>query len=79
MALWNDTFAEYRLAEHLDRLLLGMDDHVVTRSSGIFIARISRGRTIRQFVMGVLAVPSAFSVVWFGIFGYASMDIEFNE
>ena len=45
---------------------------------GIFIARISRGRTIRQFVIGVLAVPSLFSVVWFGIFGWASMDIELN-
>src|SRR5699024_4877819 len=45
---------------------------------GIFIARISRGRTIRQFVIGVLAIPSAFSILWFGIFGYASFDIELN-
>jgi choline/carnitine/betaine transport len=36
---------------------------------GTFIARISRGRTIRQFVFGVIAVPSAVSVVWFGVFG----------
>ncbi len=36
---------------------------------GVFIARISRGRTIREFVVGVLLVPTAFSVVWFGAFG----------
>ncbi|MGY1750335.1 BCCT family transporter [Modestobacter sp. SYSU DS0511] len=43
---------------------------------GIFIARISRGRSIRQFVIGVLAVPVGFSVIWFGVFGWASFDIE---
>ncbi|GAA1727467.1 BCCT family transporter [Aeromicrobium alkaliterrae] len=36
---------------------------------GMFIARISRGRTIRQFVTGVLLVPSIVSLVWFCIFG----------
>lgn len=45
---------------------------------GIFIARISRGRTIRQFVFGVLVLPVAFSVIWFGIFGMASFDVELN-
>src|SRR5699024_5663517 len=45
---------------------------------GIFIARISKGRTIRQFVSGVLAVPAGFSVLWFGIFGHAAFDIELN-
>jgi glycine betaine transporter len=34
---------------------------------GIFIARISRGRTIRQFVLGVVFVPTAFSILWFGV------------
>ena len=38
---------------------------------GMFIARISRGRTIRQFVTGVLLVPSVVSLVWFAIFGGA--------
>ncbi|KUM38764.1 BCCT family transporter [Pseudomonas sp. EpS/L25] len=41
---------------------------------GMFIARISRGRTIRQFVTGVLLVPSLVSVVWFVIFGGAAID-----
>jgi choline/carnitine/betaine transport len=36
---------------------------------GMFIARISRGRTIRQFVAGVILVPSAVSLVWFAILG----------
>lgn len=36
---------------------------------GMFIARISRGRTIRQFVVGVLVAPSLVSLVWFAIFG----------
>ncbi|WP_051704363.1 BCCT family transporter [Glycomyces sp. NRRL B-16210] len=36
---------------------------------GTFIARISRGRTIRQFVVGVLLVPSAASTLWFAILG----------
>jgi glycine betaine transporter len=36
---------------------------------GVFIARISRGRTIREFVCGVVLVPTAFSILWFGVFG----------
>ncbi|MCI8599041.1 MAG: BCCT family transporter [Lachnospiraceae bacterium] len=36
---------------------------------GIFIARISKGRTIREFVLGVVLAPTLASVVWFAIFG----------
>ncbi|WP_020109820.1 BCCT family transporter [Nocardia sp. 348MFTsu5.1] len=36
---------------------------------GMFLAKISRGRTIRQFVVGVLLVPTIVSLVWFAIFG----------
>ena len=43
---------------------------------GMFIARISRGRTIRQFVSGVLLVPSVVSLVWFAIFGGAGIDLQ---
>jgi choline/carnitine/betaine transport len=43
---------------------------------GMFIARISRGRTIRQFVTGVLLVPSLVSVIWFGIFGGSAINIQ---
>ncbi|WP_437089590.1 BCCT family transporter [Streptomyces sp. enrichment culture] len=43
---------------------------------GMFIARISRGRTIRQFVGGVILVPSTVSLVWFAIFGGSSMKLR---
>lgn len=36
---------------------------------GIFIARISRGRTIREFLIGVIVAPTLFSILWFGVFG----------
>ena len=36
---------------------------------GVFIARISKGRTIREFICGVILVPTAFSILWFGVFG----------
>lgn len=36
---------------------------------GMFVARISRGRTIREFILGVLLVPTAVTCVWFSIFG----------
>ncbi len=43
---------------------------------GMFIARISRGRTIRQFVSGVLLVPSAVSLLWFAIFGGSAIGLQ---
>ncbi len=43
---------------------------------GMFIARISRGRTIRQFVAGVLLVPSLVSLVWFAVFGGAAIKLQ---
>jgi choline/carnitine/betaine transport len=43
---------------------------------GLFIARISRGRTIRQFVTGVLLVPSIVSVIWFCIFGGTAFHVQ---
>ncbi|SEE87885.1 BCCT family transporter [Ruania alba] len=43
---------------------------------GIFLARISKGRTIREFVIGVLFAPTLFTVVWFAIFGWSAMDFD---
>lgn len=43
---------------------------------GVFIARISRGRTIREFCAGVILLPTAFSILWFAIFGGAGIFIE---
>lgn len=45
---------------------------------GMFIARISRGRTIRQFVTGVLLVPSLVSLVWFAIYGGTAINMQQN-
>ncbi|HET8596064.1 MAG TPA: BCCT family transporter [Intrasporangium sp.] len=45
---------------------------------GMFIARISRGRTIRQFVVGVLLVPTVVSLVWFAIFGGTAIMMQRN-
>ncbi len=43
---------------------------------GIFIARISRGRTIREFCIGVILVPTLFSIIWFSAFGGTAIYIE---
>lgn len=43
---------------------------------GTFIARISRGRTIREFTFGVLLVPSLVCFVWFAVFGGAAMNLD---
>ena len=42
---------------------------------GLFLARISRGRTIRQFVTGVLVVPFAFILLWISIFGNSALEL----
>ncbi|MFJ2743303.1 BCCT family transporter [Streptomyces sp. NPDC087440] len=43
---------------------------------GMFIARISRGRTIRQFIGGVILVPSTVSLLWFAVFGGTAMKMK---
>lgn len=43
---------------------------------GTFIARISRGRTVREFVLGVLLVPTIFCMLWFSVFGGTSISLE---
>nr|WP_328820888.1 BCCT family transporter [Peribacillus faecalis] len=43
---------------------------------GIFIARISKGRTIREFLSGVVIVPSLICMFWFTVFGGASIYID---
>ncbi|MCK1976953.1 BCCT family transporter [Jeotgalicoccus huakuii] len=43
---------------------------------GSFIARVSRGRTIREFIVGVMGVPVVFSAIWFAIFGVAGIESD---
>ena len=46
---------------------------------GMFIARISRGRTIREFVSGVLFVPTALTFLWMTVFGNTAIDLIMNQ
>ena len=43
---------------------------------GLFIARVSRGRTIREFVLGVVIAPTLVAFLWFSIFGGAALSLE---
>jgi choline/carnitine/betaine transport len=45
---------------------------------GTFLARISKGRTIREFVIGVLLIPSGVSFIWFAILGGAALNIQLS-
>jgi len=42
---------------------------------GIFIARISKGRTIREFVLGVMIIPTLVSILWFTVFGGLTLNV----
>ncbi|MBU3015158.1 choline BCCT transporter BetT [Poseidonibacter lekithochrous] len=46
---------------------------------GMFIARVSRGRTIREFVIGVLFVPAGFTFLWMTVFGNSALDAIMND
>ena len=43
---------------------------------GLFIARVSRGRTIRQFILGTVLAPTLVGFVWFAVFGGAALNME---
>ncbi|WP_448852221.1 BCCT family transporter [Corynebacterium sp. 335C] len=43
---------------------------------GMFVARISRGRTVREFIAGVIGMPTIFVVIWFSVFGRAGFELE---
>jgi len=46
---------------------------------GLFIARISRGRTIREFIIGVLVIPTAFTLFWMTVFGNSAIDLIYTQ
>ncbi len=46
---------------------------------GMFVARVSRGRTVREFVLCVLIVPSLFIFIWMGVFGSTALDQLYAE
>ena len=82
MAFWNDALAEYTHEQGgwgwQGSWTVFYWAWTVTWSPfiGIFVARISRGRTIREFVLGVLFAPSIFTLVWFAVFGWSAMEID---
>jgi glycine betaine transporter len=43
---------------------------------GLFIARVSRGRTIREFILGTVAVPTLAAFLWFSVFGGTALHLE---
>ena len=45
---------------------------------GGFVARISRGRTIREFVLGVIGAPILFTFIWFGVLGGTAIHMQLN-
>ena len=77
LALWNDTYADTGWQNSWTVFYwawtISWAPYV-----GLFFARISKGRTIRQFISGVLAGPAAFTLLWFSIFGLSAFDIELN-
>lgn len=46
--------------------------------TGLFIARISKGRTIREFILGVVVAPTVFSIIWFSIMGTMGISLAWN-
>jgi choline/glycine/proline betaine transport protein len=46
---------------------------------GLFIARISRGRTIREFVLGAMFVPCGFTLLWMSIFGNSGIELILHQ
>lgn len=46
---------------------------------GIFIARVSKGRTVREFVVGVILVPTLLGILWFAVLGGSALALELKE
>ncbi|MDV3348956.1 BCCT family transporter [Leptothoe sp. LEGE 181152] len=46
---------------------------------GIFIARVSKGRTVREFILGVLLLPTTLTFLWMSVFGGTAVSMELGE
>lgn len=81
LAFWNDAMAQFTKEEgwgwQIDWTVFYWA-WTVTWSPfmGVFLARISRGRTIREFVLGVLVAPATFTLIWFVIWGWSAMEAD---
>lgn len=47
--------------------------------TGLFLVKLAKGRTLRQFVLVNMLAPSLFGIIWFGIFGGAAINLDFNH
>ncbi|MEO0866129.1 MAG: BCCT family transporter, partial [Pseudomonadota bacterium] len=45
---------------------------------GVFLARISKGRTVREYVLGAIVIPAVMCFIWFAIVGGTAIDLELN-
>ncbi|MDQ7957167.1 MAG: BCCT family transporter [Rhodocyclaceae bacterium] len=46
---------------------------------GLFIARVSRGRTVREFILGTVAAPTIAAFLWFSVFGGTALNLEIMQ
>src|SRR5690606_41729625 len=81
LSIWNDAMARYTAEEGWGwqgGWTVFYWAWTVTWSPfmGIFVARISKGRTIREFILAVLFAPSAFTLIWFSVFGWSALEID---
>ncbi|WP_026124297.1 BCCT family transporter [Nocardiopsis baichengensis] len=78
LSFWNDTFNNTGWQKSWTTFYWAW---TITWSPfvGIFIARISKGRSVREFIIGVLGLPTAFSIIWFSVFGLSAIDIQMNQ
>ncbi len=78
LALWSDSFGNAPYEGWLDEWTIFYWGWWIAWSPfvGLFIARISRGRTVREFVGGVLIIPSVFSFFWMSVFGGTALHFE---
>lgn len=77
-SLWNDTFAD---SDWQNTWTLFYWGWWISWAPfvGMFIARVSRGRTIREFVLGVLLAPTLATFVWLSVFGGTAMELEVKQ
>lgn len=75
LATWNDTYSGSNWQDKWTVFYWGW---CISWSPfvGLFIAKISKGRTIREFMLGVMLVPSTFNFIWMTVFGGAALNIE---
>ncbi|ELY46710.1 BCCT family transporter [Natronorubrum sulfidifaciens] len=78
LALWSDSFGNAPYAGWMNNWTIFYWGWWIAWSPfvGLFIARISRGRTVREFIGGVLIIPAIFSFFWMSVLGGTALHFE---